>query len=106
MKPVVTKIEIEPEELEELETNMTDIKRKSLIKQYAGGTCLGCDNVPTKLVSYDISDADMNAQLVERYCDNCFKRSGIGEKVLLTSTNGIDKTIAVKEGEKISHLGA
>lgn len=30
---------------------------------------LGCYNIPTKKVSYQIEDA----LLVERYCDNCFK---------------------------------
>lgn len=94
MKPIVTKIEIHPDELEELGEYMTDIKRKGLIKQYAGGLCLGCDEIPTKLVSYDISDEDMSAKRLEGYCDNCF------EKCIIL-TNGRDETTAIRDQSNI-----
>ena len=97
MKPIVT--DIDPEKLHELdallstgkygkwEYTMTSSHRNGLIKKYAGGICQ-CGNVPTKVVSYDISDDDMNARRIERYCNSCFTR--------LRATNGIDETVAVR----------
>ena len=90
--------DIDPEKIQELKavldkTHTTTKLRYNIVKRYVG-TCVSCYEIPTKIVTYDVSDADMSAKKIERYCDNCFKRSGIDKQVLLTATNGIDETIA------------
>jgi hypothetical protein len=39
-------------------------------REYVGGVCMTCKNIPTKIVSYDVGDA----QVVQKYCDKCFKK--------------------------------
>ncbi|MGI0022662.1 MAG: hypothetical protein ACRD9Q_07360, partial [Nitrososphaeraceae archaeon] len=41
-------------------------------------------------------DVEISAKRIEKYCSNCFEKSGI----LLTATNGIDETMAVRENQK------
>ncbi|HJR84995.1 MAG TPA: hypothetical protein VJ772_06455 [Nitrososphaeraceae archaeon] len=99
MKPVVTDIQTEKiEQLKALlrsgkygkwEYTMTSTHRNALIKKYLGGLCLGCENVPTKIVSNDISDSEMKAKRIEHYCQSCY--------VKLVATNGIDETIALRD---------
>jgi hypothetical protein len=74
-KPIVEPIKIEKVKLEELDSILKSIKttdslRYEAIKEYAGGVCMLCAQLPTRLVSYDID----GAQLVERYCDKCFEK--------------------------------
>ncbi len=45
-------------------------KRDLLVKKYAGGICMTCDEFPTKQVIYQLE----GIQLVEKYCDECFKK--------------------------------
>lgn len=75
LKPIVEPIKIEKEKLEELELILkciktTDSLRYDAIKEYAGGVCMLCAQLPTRLVRYDMD----GAQLVERYCEKCFKK--------------------------------
>ena len=111
LKPVITDIEIEPEKLAELNRVLSSSFSKGVKKAamarigYRG--CTICGETPSKKVSYDIGDSEQPASRLEYYCLDCFKRSGIGtskDKVLLTATNGIDETIAVR-GKKY-HSGA
>jgi hypothetical protein len=81
LKPIVEPIKIEKEKLEELELILkciktTDSLRYDAIKEYAGGVCMLCAQLPTRLVRYDMD----GAQLVERYCEKCFKKWGQLEK--------------------------
>ena len=74
-KPIIEPIEIEKVKLEELDSILKSIKttdslRYEAIKEYAGGVCMLCAQLPTRLVSYDLD----GAQLVERYCDKCFEK--------------------------------
>ena len=40
-----------------------------IIKKYAGGVCVVCGTIPSKLITRDAQCATV----VERYCDDCFK---------------------------------
>jgi hypothetical protein len=40
------------------------------IKKYAGGVCMICEGIPTRLVCYNME----GVQLVQRYCNECFKK--------------------------------
>lgn len=44
--------------------------RNDIIKKYAGGVCIICGNVPSKMISRDVG----GATLIERYCEDCFKK--------------------------------
>jgi hypothetical protein len=69
MRPKIEDIKIDMELLQ------AELKLKSekytnfIMRKYCGGYCNRCSNMPTKKVSYNIG----GAQLVEFYCDNCFK---------------------------------
>ena len=39
-----------------------------------GGLCTSCGNWPEYKVSYDVSDKNQGAKLVERYCQTCFSK--------------------------------
>jgi hypothetical protein len=74
-EPRIETITIENNTLRELESllqssNLTDKGRNDIIRKYAGGVCLTCGNIPTKKLIYDAG----GAQLIERYCENCFKK--------------------------------
>ncbi len=109
MKPVIRRIEIEPDKLEELKsklkTEMTSMRKHWLIKKYAGGACLNCLGIPTIMAIYDVSDPEMQARVIERYCDSCYENSGVKGRIRLTSTNGIDECIAEKEPKSINRRG-
>lgn len=70
MKPTIEDIKIDTDLLnKELESiSMTDKKRQTLIRKYAGGFCTRCFDNPTKKISYDVGEA----KLVEYYCDKCY----------------------------------
>lgn len=81
LKPIVEPIKIEKEKLGELELILKSIKttdslRHDAIKEYAGGVCMLCAQLPTRIVRYDMD----GAQLVERYCDKCYKKWDILER--------------------------
>jgi hypothetical protein len=108
-KPVIVEeLIIPPKTLEVLHTIMNG-KLSSRSKDYAikqlihASSCHICGNqIPTKKVIYDASDG---ARLVEYYDDKCYQRWVVEtdpdkDKVLLTATNGKDKTIAVVEKGK------
>jgi hypothetical protein len=101
LKPVIRRIEIKPDKLEELKSklksDMMSTRRHWLIKKYAGGTCQNCLGIPTIMAIYDVSDPEMQARVIERYCDSCYENSGVKGRIRLTSTNGIDETIAVRD---------
>ena len=69
IKPKIKNIIIDIDQLNKELRSKSEKYRNFIIRNYAGGYCLSCYEIPTKKVSYDIGDA----LLVERYCDNCFK---------------------------------
>ena len=50
--------------------HVSDAAKNHLIKKLAGGFCSDCDGIPTIIVSYDVD----GAQLIQKYCDKCFKK--------------------------------
>jgi len=42
-----------------------------LIREIAGGVCVICQDVPQKIVTYDMGNGSV---LVERYCEKCIGR--------------------------------
>jgi len=98
MKPVIEDLIIEPEQLLELNeilnsTSNQSVKRAAMMR-IAGRGCVICGIIPTKIVKYKLEDITR----VERYCDKHFERWLADEKVILTATNGIDETAAVRDG--------
>ncbi|MGI0021278.1 MAG: hypothetical protein ACRD9Q_00315 [Nitrososphaeraceae archaeon] len=74
-KPIVESIKIDSEKLKELESKLKSFKttadlRYDAIKKYAGGVCMDCEDIPTKIVRYDMD----GAQLIQKYCDKCFDK--------------------------------
>jgi ribosomal protein L10 len=102
-KPIITKINLSEDKMKELKTLLDRkgtygrVYKKNAIKYYLGGVCFNCSDIPTIKVTYDVSDSEMKAQRIERYCDECFEKNK--DKVHLTATNGIDETIAIRESE-------
>jgi hypothetical protein len=100
----VTDIEIDEGVVNELKNKpgISEQHRKYLMRRYSGGggACCICGQFPTKQVSYDISDSDLKAQRIERYCRNCWEKN----KVNLLSTNGKDKTMAVRDDKILSRV--
>jgi len=91
-KPTIEDIIISEEGLAELNkilnSGVSHQGKIHAMRRIAGGYCYRCGAIPTKLVTYDISDAEQKAQRLERYCDKCI--------ITVTATNGKDKTIALK----------
>jgi len=102
--PIIAKINLSEDKMKELtillKPKMMEKRRHDLIKKYADGLCCDCLGIPTKIVSYDVSDSEQSARKIEKYCDECFEkiRDRDRDKVqlTLTATNGIDETIAVR----------
>jgi len=98
-KPTITKINLSEDQMKELtrllKLEMESTRREDLIKKYVGGLCSVCGDIPTILVTYDVSDLEMKAQKIERYCPNCFER----DKVKLLDTGQRNETIAIRESE-------
>jgi hypothetical protein len=65
-KPIVKEIKT-PNELKAIlsDKNKSKLAKINAIKKYVG-FCCKCNDMPTKMVCYDVGDG---AQLVERYCD-------------------------------------
>lgn len=75
-EPKIEKIKITKKQRDELKAElkktMTTEGINRTIKKYAGGICSMCGNIPTKNIIFDVD----GAQVIERYCDKCFKRRG------------------------------
>ena len=74
-KPIITPIFIDKQKLDDLQLSLenphiSDNAKQALIKKVAGGFCSRCEAIPTKILSYDRK----GAQLIEKYCDECFKK--------------------------------
>jgi hypothetical protein len=74
-KPAVRTITIDRHILNNLRQklkspNISKAAKNALIKKIAGGFWSQCEEIPTRLVSYDVG----GAQLIEKYCDECFKK--------------------------------
>jgi hypothetical protein len=77
-KPTIEDVVISQEKLDELQE---EIKfrlghyKSKIIRRYCGGVCCICvDVIPTKKVSWSVSDHDGKGKLVEFYCNPCFER--------------------------------
>jgi hypothetical protein len=71
----IEEIKITKEQLTDLESELkrssiTSNGKKDIVKKYAGGVCIICGSVPSKMISLD---AD-GATVIERYCEECFKK--------------------------------
>jgi len=112
--PIIEEIVISPEKLAAYELKLkgnpnspiqiSSKGKNTIAKEMLGGVCSVCAKPPAKKVIYD---AGAGAKLVERYCDKCFQRwvttqeeepilQTREDKVYLTSTNGIDQTLAIR----------
>lgn len=80
MKSIIEDIKVNVDELKILLEGTSNKKRQYLIRQYCGGFCTRCCEIPTKKVSYDVGDA----KLIEFYCDKCyyFRKEGRNKKEL------------------------
>jgi hypothetical protein len=67
-----------------------------IFRRLIGGTCIVCDNIPTTLVTYDVSDVDGKGQRIERYCDRCYSK-------LVLVSNGRDQILAEKVEENYTN---
>ena len=69
-------VKIPFDKLEELEKILNStISRQSKIHvmyRIAGGNCLVCRDIPSKIVKYDYGDG--LGERIERYCAKCFER--------------------------------
>ena len=72
-KPVIQDVRISKEKLEEFNSVLKRSwkSKNRLIRDYFGGTCTICAQVPIKKVLYDLEGY---GQRVEYYCDRCFTR--------------------------------
>ncbi|CAN5587175.1 hypothetical protein BH18THE1_BH18THE1_00850 [soil metagenome] len=74
-KPVIRPIIVDKQKLQELREKLkssrlsSDAKHAEM-KKVVGGVCSRCEALPTKILSYDVE----GAQLIEKYCDKCFKK--------------------------------
>ena len=50
--------------------NISSDAKYAFIKKIAGGVCSRCEGTSTKILSFDVE----GAQLIEKYCDECFKK--------------------------------
>lgn len=79
-KPKIEDIKVNQDELYKITSLPNNRSKTWKLRQLIGGLCTRCQDVPIKKVSYDIG----GAQLVEFYCDNCFKyrNEGRGKEVI------------------------
>jgi len=102
-KPKVIEIPIQKQEAaQEILDDRFASRDHTRINELAGLCCI-CGEIAQLLLKYDVSDDDDDdghkIYRVERYCQSCYQRWVVEckDKVLLTATNGKDKTIAVVE---------
>ena len=73
---------------------MTSGRRRDLIHKYSDGMCGSCDKLATTKIVYDMGDSHQKAEVIERYCDK--------HLTLVTATDGIDQTVAIRKVDKKS----
>jgi len=73
-KPTIEPIVIPKEKLEKLQellnSGRSSCAKDAAIRDMNCGKCCSCAKLPTKIVKYKLEDIT----LVERYCDECFKK--------------------------------
>jgi RNase P subunit RPR2 len=94
--PVVTDIQIDPKRLEKARAKFSRFRagyskkwKMNLLRSYGISLCHNCNEVATKLVSYDVSDEEIRCSKVEHYCLSCYDR-------LVLLSNGRDQIMAEK----------
>ncbi len=90
-KPLIEEIIISQEKLDELKSELkrSSINKNGIIRDYCGGTCVICQEIPKFKVVYDIGQG---SKLVDFYCSNCL------EKHLTMMTEKIDVVSVVTNG--------
>jgi len=68
-KPKITSIKISDELRELLKRSSTWESRRNMMRSHAEGVCSKCDQVAEIKVSYDVSDKQMKAVKVEKFCN-------------------------------------
>jgi len=106
MKPVIEDIpQQKREELEKiLESNCSSNMKHNARKRLTG-ICVVCGAIASKLIKYKLEDITQ----VQRYCQSCFIKSGIGITPAVTKlidTSGKNVTYAVRKVEKNYTKGA
>ena len=74
-RPVIKPIIVDKHKLDDLRQkiespNISIEAKYAVMKKVVGGVCSRCDEIPTKILTYDVE----GAQLIEKYCDKCFKK--------------------------------
>lgn len=73
-------LKIPEENLKQLKETMSSgfsspYRRRELGKQILGTSlCSLCSGIPSVELTYDVSDKDLKATKVERYCDSCLRQ--------------------------------
>ncbi|HEY7109465.1 MAG TPA: hypothetical protein VH415_08570 [Nitrososphaeraceae archaeon] len=65
-----------------LKSNVSQVVKESVLKKLAGGDCSICGGIPTKMVTFDVSDDKQGATRLEKYCDSCIEKVYEREPVL------------------------
>ena len=73
--PQISNIVIDRHRLKDLKDKLknphfSEDAKSAFIKKIVGGFCSRCEKIPTKIVTYDVG----GAQLIEKYCNKCFKQ--------------------------------
>jgi len=66
----IVKIKINKKKLERLKGKITREHWNYLVKKYGDGWCSKCENYATYKVVEDVSDSDIKASRITRYCDS------------------------------------
>ncbi len=74
-RAVIKPIIVDKHKLDDLRQNIESpnisIEAKyAIMKKVVGGVCSRCEEIPTKILTYDVG----GAHLIEKYCDRCFKK--------------------------------
>jgi hypothetical protein len=77
-KPTITPIVIADDKLQFLKKKLDDPSlsqylKRDFIRVIMGGTCFICQQMPTKIASYDMD----GISLIERYCDKCMEKANL-----------------------------
>ncbi len=75
LNPVVKPIIVDRKKLSDLREkllspHLSSNAKYAAIKKVVGGVCSRCEDIPTKMLSYDVQ----GAEVIEKYCDRCFKK--------------------------------
>ena len=73
-KPVVRPLVVDKEKLEKLKEilkkGLSRDQRYNAIRKYCGAICCDCEDIPTKMLVYDVE----GAEVIENYCDKCAEK--------------------------------